>query len=191
MNIKCLTNFKNASSWQNASFEFDQDVARSRNQTFLTVNPKVGLQEDNQPVLILELYGLRYKHFKNFKIELKNGESKPAQEETYSVGNLIGSETFKEMTFFPTSPEGIITLSDGFATYELKWSLSDEQILVTTDKCQVIAHFEQGIIDLPDYHENQKMLDMYFAYKEITKGHEASNFFDDQIAKLLKQNSMQ
>lgn len=190
MDIKIQTDNKNAPNWSIPTYEFSQDVYRS--QTALLISPKVGILEDGQTFITLELSGLRYKHFNQFKVEIKEGSSLPFEEIYLFAGNLTGMEYVKELVIFPSSPEGAISLTDGFKTYDLKWKQDGEQIQVFMEKAQVIVHFEHGVMDdFPDMVVNQKMIEILTECKKKTTDPEALNGFDRQIAKLLKSGSFQ
>jgi hypothetical protein len=189
--MKFLTTESSAPSWI-LNFEFSQDVSHCRNQTFLCVSPKVAVSHGNQPFIFFDLYGLRYKHFQNFKIEVLKGSC--TQQETYiPAGNLIGKEMHKEIIFSPTSKEGTISLTDGFETYALNWTLTSDQIYVAAadNRSQVIIHFEQGVIDIPNQQFNQMMIDLYTECKARATDSENIAMFNRQIAKLTQQNSIQ
>jgi hypothetical protein len=188
-NCKFLTTHKNAPSW-NTRMDFDHEIAIARNHIFLSVFPKVAVDKDNQCAIILDCFGLRYKHMDKFAITIVEGECSKIETNLLPLGNLTGKEMFRRFVIPLTSSKGILKVTDTFLSQELRWEITQDQILVSHQDYQVLIHFEQGVIDIPNHRSNKMMIDFLNLCKTTTTSLEDLASLDRQIAKYTQRNSI-
>jgi hypothetical protein len=188
-NCKFITNHKNAPSWK-TRMDFDHDLAIARNHIFLSVFPKVAVDKDNQCAIVLDCFGLRYKHMDKFTFNILDGECSEIKSALLPIGNPTGKEMFNRFVLSVASETGIVQITDTFTSYDLKWEITQDQILVSYEDNQVLIHFEHGVIDIPNHKSNQMMIDFLNLCKSRTTDTEELESLDIQIAKYTQRSSI-
>jgi hypothetical protein len=187
--IKFETNYKTSPSW-NPKLDFSHNVSIERNQPFLAVFPRAMVFDDNTCMIYFNCFGLRYKHFDKFEVNLLDGSASDIQKTVSPVGNLTGSEPCLQIDITPVSEKGIIQITDSFSTHELSWKKTDEHLYLKLGKDQVMIHFEQGVIDIPNQETNNDMIAFLNTCKKHTTDESQLAILDRQIAKYTQRNSI-
>lgn len=138
--FKFMNDHDNAPSFNTASFEFDKDVDYSK-ETGLSTHINLCLTQDNIPVVLLNSFGLSYKYGKSFSISIVEGElSKHLTKQIEPDG--------QSNYLFLDSPNGKIKITDGFKVCYITWTISNDQVQITTSEDDsVIIDFNKGVID--------------------------------------------
>lgn len=187
--IKFETNYKTSPSW-NPRMDFSHNVSFERNQPSLSVFPRAMVFEDNTCMIYLNCFGLRYKHYDKFEVNLLNGSASDIEHTVSPIGNLTGSEPCLQVNITPASEKGMIQITDSFSTYNLSWEMTKEYLLLKQNKDQVMIHFEQGVIDIPNQENNAHMIDFLNTCKKYTTDESQLASLDRQIAKYTQRNSI-
>jgi len=187
--MKFQTTHKNAPSW-NPRLDFDHEIAIARNHIFLSVFPRVQVDKDNQCVIVFNCFGLRYKHMDKFNISITKGQAFEIETKELPVGNPTGKEIYRQVTIPLASETGVIKVTDSFTSYDVKWEITKDQILVSHEDHRVLIHFEQGVVDIPNERVNNYMIDFLNLCKTKTTDAEDLASLDRQIAKYTQRNSI-
>lgn len=188
-NCKFITNRENAPSW-NPRMDFDHDIAIARNHIFLSVFPKVAVGKDNQCAIVLDCFGLRYKHMDKFEINILDGECLNVESALLHLGNLTGHEMYRRFIIPVTSETGTIQITDTFETYDLNWKIALDHILVSHKNYQVLVDFEQGVVNIPNREFDERMVDFLNLCKSRTTDPEEIEALDRKINKHTQRNNL-
>jgi hypothetical protein len=182
------TTSKNAPNWY-PHIELDHNVSFQRNHCSLTVFPNLFV-EDKKGEITLDCYGLRYKHFDKFQVNIVDGQTEKIQTALFPVGHPTGSEKYQHISIKPTSEKGVIQITDSFETHSLSWHMTNEYIFLQYGDFKTMIHFEDGVIDIPNEKANDDYIDFLKLAKTKTDDPELLQMYDRHIARVNERNNL-
>lgn len=154
----------------------------------LDVFPNVLHHTNKTNMIMLNCFGLGYKHMDKVKFSVEQGNIQSLDMNVIPADGLC-TEPFLQVQIIPTSETGTIQITDSFSSEILTWEMNDNHIILKHDNDAVMIDYTAGEVKIVNVESNLMMIDFYNQCKTHTKKQDELDRLNRLIAKLQKEIS--